>query len=943
MRKRRLTAGIATTIVAVALVFLAPALAALQVDLAWYESVGHPEVFLTPLVVRLVLGLVVGVVVAVTMLVSLRVAVRASEGSGPLLIGVEEQGAMDVGSAVPRLVLPASLLVGLLAGLAGSGAWRPWLLFTHAVPFGEQDPVFGRDVAFYVFQLPLYDIAWNASLALLVVIGAATLGTYLLRGAVSLDRGRLEVPPGPRLHLAILGALLLLTFAFGAWLATAHLVLSQEGLVAGAGYTDVHARLPVLRIQMALAAVAAVAVLIGGLRGTVGIPATFIGLYLLVAIFGRGLYPAAIQTWVVEPNELEREREYLEHEIRATRSAYGIADAAEAELDADPRLSWEDVEANRVTIENIRLWDHRPLLSTFGQIQEIRTYYEFSSVDNDRYLIDGSLRQTMLSPRELVSNSLPNRTWINEHFTFTHGYGLTLGPVNQATNEGLPVLYVKDIPPASTIGDIQVTRPQIYYGEETTSYAFVRTNNREFDHPSAEGNVYTDYSGRGGIRLDSSLLRASLALHLSNLKILLSDDLEPDSRVMLHRQIRERVSRVAPFLDLDQDPYLVVRDDGRLSWIFDAYTTTRAFPYARRVRSGINYIRNAVKAVVDAYDGSVTLYTADDDDPILRAWRGVFPELFVPMQEMPEDLRSHLRYPLDIFHYQAEILAIYHLDDADLLYNREDQWQIPTLSRGDRRDPMEPYYTVMRLPNEEQEEFILMLPFTPARKANLAAWMVARSDGDHLGELVVYRFPNDRLVFGPQQVLNRINQDADISAQLSLWDQRGSEANLGTLLVIPIEESLIYVLPLYLRSEGGQIPQLKRVIVVYRNRIAMRETLDAAVAEVFQAPTSARPSASSSSASEPAGGDPSVEAVELNADVRVRALQLFEGAVQAQREGDWAGYGERLRELEATLRELQPPGEAMAPPAAGEAGAGTDDGPTAEGAPNDAEEAEPTP
>ena len=917
-KQRRAFLGTLLGALAVALLFGIPWLASFWVDLRFFEELGHPEVLLTPLWAKLGLGLGVGAAFFAILLGSLRLASRSRVRKlEPIVMGPDARPVqLDLATFAARLSLPLSLGTSFVAGLVGAQSWRELLLFLHAGSFGRLDPVFSRDVGFYVFTLPLLEHLYRFLMVGLVVTLLATAAVYVARGAFRIEEGRVHALRMARAHLSGIGAAIFLVLAFGAWLASARLVVSQDGLVAGAGYADVHAALPMIRAHIAIAVVGAVMVALSTTRKRLVLVWAAVGLYVATGLLGRGVYPTALQAWVVEPNELERERPYIEHEIESTREAYGLTNITTRELSGEVSLSWENVQQNRATIDNVRLWDHRPLLDTFGQIQEIRTYYDFESVDNDRYLIDGQLRQMMLSPRELSSASLPNRTWINEHLTFTHGYGLTLGPVNEATAEGLPVLFVQDIPPESTLAELRVERPQIYFGELSSNYVFVHTSNREFDHPAADENVYRDYDGPAGIALGSAAFRAALAFETGSFQVLLSDDLSAGSRVLLHRRVTERVALLAPFLSLDGDPYLVVREDGTLAWIVDAYTTTSRYPYSRSVGGGIAYMRNSVKAIVDAYTGEVTLYIADANDPILATWRGIFPSLFTPLADMPADLRAHLRHPIDLFHVQAQMLTTFHMDSPELLYNREDQWQIPSLRRGQTTQPMEPYYTVMRLPGEAEAEFILMLPYTPARKDNLAAWMVARSDGDHLGELVVYEFPNDRLVYGPQQVLNRINQDATISAQLSLWDQRGSQADTGTLLVIPIEESLIYVLPLYLRSEGGRIPQLKRVIVVYENQIAMRETLDAAIAEVFGqgADGSADGSAEGPSADVRAQAEGETQdeaaseaiATPSDTDPRVRAMQSFERAVSAQRRGDWAAYGEELERLGEALRALQP-------------------------------------
>ncbi len=503
----------------------------------------------------------------------------------------------------------------------------------------------------------------------------------------------------------------------------------------------------------------------------------------------------------------------------------------------------------------------------------------------------------MLSPRELSTESIPTRNWINETLTFTHGYGLTLGPVNQVTPEGLPVLLVKDIPPVSSVESIRVTRPEIYYGRLSSRYVIVNTKSREFDYPSGEENVFTEYSGRSGVAVDSFLKRAAFAAYFRSLKLLLSNDVTRESRILFHRNIMERVYRVMPFLMLDSDPYMVIADDGRLVWLCDAYTVSRRYPYAQPLANGLNYMRNAVKVAIDAYDGSLAFYVADSSDPVIRTVDRIFPGVLKPLAEMPADLRRHIRYPLDIFDVQARMYAVYHMDDPQIFYNKEDQWEIPTLGGRDGREPMESYYTIMKLPEEKKEEFILMLPFNPKKKDNLSAWMVARSDGERYGKMIVYRFPKDRLVYGPKQIVARINQDTEISRQVSLWDQRGSQVIQGTLLVIPVENSLIYVQPLYLRAETGKIPELKRVIVAYENRIAMEETLDAALSRIF-GEVRVSDEIGNAAPKSTAAGRP-------EKGLASRAQEHFDQAMKAQRDGDWARYGEEIRRLGEVLRKMQ--------------------------------------
>jgi len=621
-----------------------------------------------------------------------------------------------------------------------------------------------------------------------------------------------------------------------------------------------------------------------------------IGLYFGVSLLGVAAYPTIVQRLIVAPNELVKETPQLAYHIAATRHAWALDGVVTRDLTGEARLSERDIRANRPTIDNVRLWDRDPLLQTFGQLQEIRTYYDFVSVDDDRYWIDGQYRQVMLSPRELNSNSLPTRTFINERLTFTHGMGLTLGPVNQVTEEGLPVLFIKDLPPASSVS-LRVTRPAIYFGELTDSWVFARTRQREFDYPSGDENIFATYEGSGGVRVGSFWRRLVLAAHFRSLKVLLSSDITNESRAMYVRSIRERARTALPFLVFDRDPYLVIDAAGRLRWILDAYTATRRYPYAQPLPDGTNYLRNSVKVVIDAYDGTVTAYQADAADPLVRTLAKVFPGIFHPLDSMPADLRPHLRYPEDLFRIQSDMYATYHMSEPEIFYHREDQWQKPVLSRtGEAQDPFV-RHMIMRLPEERQAEFILMAPFTPRGKDNLASWMVARNDGEHYGQLIVYRFPKQSLVFGPAQIVNRINQDTEIARQISLWDQRGSQVIRGNLLVIPIEESLIYVQPLYLRAEGGRIPELKRVVVAHQNRVVMEETLEAGLARLFGGAVGPARAAAAPTAAR--AGDARA------ADLARRAAESYRRAVEAQRAGDWARYGEELARLGETLRQLQ--------------------------------------
>ena len=885
-----------------AALFVLPSFYVLITDWWWFREIGYEIVFTRELTTRLLLFLAAGGLAAAVLYINLRAAQRGLVPYPVVLQFKQSAPRVDITAALRRLSLPVSLAVGLLVGLAATPAWDLVLRVIYRTPFGIADPIFSRDIGFYVFTLPGLSAAIGLLTTLTVLCLLLLVPLYWLRGDVVLGPRRLTIEPTAGLHLAILLAVLFLFTGLRLWVVEIpSLLYSTTGPLIGASYTDVHAQLPALRLSAVLALVAAVAVLVGGLRRQLPLYGVLaIGGYLGVAVVARGLFPLAMQSFIVAPTELTRETPYLRHHIIATRQAWGLDSVETRELGGEADLTLADIRANAPTIENVRLWDREPLLMTFGQLQEIRTYYDFVSVDDDRYWIDGKYRQVLLSPRELNAASLPTRTFINEHLTFTHGMGLTLGPVNQVTSEGLPVLFIKDLPPVSTVS-LRVTRPQIYYGELANEYVFVHTQQREFDHPAGETNVYAAYGGTGGVRVGNLVRRLLLAARFGSSKILLSQDITNDSRVLYYRHIMARAQKALPFLRFDRDPYLVVAADGTLKWILDAYTTSDGYPYAQRLRDGTTYMRNSVKLVIDAYEGSLKAYLSAPADPLIRTWARIFPGIFVPMASMPADLRAHIRYPDDIYRIQTSLYTTYHMDAPDDFYHREDQWQIPTVVDSGASVPFM-RHIIMRLPEESKAEFIYMVPFTPRGKDNLAAWMVARNDGGEYGKLRVYRVSRQSLVYGPEQIENRINQDTEISRQISLWDQRGSKVIRGDLLVIPIKESLLYVQPLYLQAEGGRIPELKRVVVAYQNRVVMQETLDGALTELFGG--SSRPQ------NQPA---PTVAAGAAAADTGFRALaaearQRYEAALQAQRDLDWARYGEEMSQLGKLLERLGPAG-----------------------------------
>jgi len=905
--------GRAVGIAVIALLVLAgPQLVRYYTDWLWFGEVGYRQVFTTMLRAQSLLFVAVFAVAVAWFTLNIRIAVATMGDRRPSFVtreGVEVQ--LPGREQIRRVVLAGLTVVAALIGLFATSQWQLWLTFRNAVPFGQADPVLGYDVGFYVFALPFWQMVKGIAQALVILAGLVVAALYLVSGSLaSRFGGRFSMTRAVRWHLSLLAGVFFLLLAVGAWLGRAEHLLEPTPLLFGGSYADVLGRMPAALVLTAVCVVGALLAVVQAVTPRNWPIPVAVGLYLAVSIGGE-IYSSALQRFIVSPNEQTRETPYIQYNIDATRRAFALDTVDERELSGDALLTATDIARNSTTLSNVRLWDHQPLLETFGQIQEIRTYYEFASVDNDRYVVDGAVRQVMLSARELNSNSLPNRTWVNERLTFTHGYGLTLGPVNEVTSEGLPVLFVRDLPPVTTPA-FTVDQPSLYFGEISSDYVIVKTSTREFHYPRGDDNVFKEYDGRGGVPLSSLWRKLLFAFRFGAYQIVLNDGIGPESRILFNRNIASRVRAIAPFLEFDRDPYLVLVD-GRLYWFYDAYTTSTQFPYSAPFNGRVNYIRNAVKFVIDAYDGTTTAYLADAKDPIAAAYAKAFPGVFTPIEQMPAGLRAHVRYPEDIFGIQSRMYATYHMTQPAVFYNREDQWEVPTIDEGGDARPMQPYYTIMRLPGEADAEFIQMLPFTPRRRDNLSAWLVARSDGEHYGKLRVFEFPKQKLVFGPRQVVARISQDQTISPQITLWNQQGSQVIWGTLMVIPVEESLIYVRPLYLKASAGRIPELTRVIVAYQNQIVMEETLEAGLERIFskRGGTQPRPATTSTPApSEPAPAAGSVPAAAASGDLGPLAAEArahYDRALAAQRAGDWAKYGEEIRALGATLERMRRP------------------------------------
>ncbi len=748
--------------------------------------------------------------------------------------------------------------------------WQKVLLFLNAVPFEKTDPLFQNDIGFYIFTLPIWEIAvfWLGGLFLFAILAVSLI--YLGSGN-SISAGKFPGFSYPQLrHLYGLGGMVLLMLSSRHGLARYELLYSKKGAIYGASYTEIQVQLPVETFLSIVAAVTAVWLFWRALthslrfRITGRSPWLVLIVYVVAVAVGITLSPIA-QRFEVLPNELELELPYIERAIALTRSAFGLDQIEEQSFDPEGELTRQDLEANDQTIRNIRLWDARPLLQTNRQLQQIRLYYEFADADIDRYTLRRNIenpetvgqrterQQVFISPRELDFNSVPEQaqTWVNKHLVYTHGYGFTLSPVNQVGEGGLPNYFIKDIgagqgeaagqlsTASPQIRDsIPIGKPRIYYGELTDNYVMIQTRQQELDFPQGEDNAYNTYDGEGGIDLGSWWSRGIFAQYLKDWQMLFTQNFTPETKLLMRRNIEKRVNAIAPFLKFDNDPYLVTANteensENHLYWIMDAYTISDHYPYSDPGNYGFNYIRNSVKIVVDAYQGDVQFYVADPDDPLIQSWEKVFPNLFQSLNDMPMTLKSHIRYPVDLFKVQSERLLIYHMKDPQVFYNREDQWQIPQEIYANEAQPVEPYYLTMKLPAADSEEFILLLPFTPKDRNNLIAWLAARSDGQFYGSQLLYQFPKQRLVYGLEQIEALINQDPVISQQISLWNRQGSRAIKGNLLVIPIEQSLLYVEPVYLEAERNSLPTLIRVIMVYQNRIVMAKTLQNAINGIF--------------------------------------------------------------------------------------------------------------
>ncbi|MCP5096621.1 MAG: UPF0182 family protein [Chloroflexi bacterium] len=894
----------------------------------WFTQLDYADVWVRQWLFRIISFAIFFVVGTLFLLgnwhLARRRAIRETQQSSPKILQIRGV----------RLILNGiSLFLGFGFASSIAGNWDAFITYFYQVPFGTSDPIFNQDISFYLFSLPVYELLQQWLLSLLVLTTIGTLALYAINNVIEIQRGQWKPQNSKylRQHVSLLATLILAIWAAGYIFSIFGLLYSTQGLInGGAGYTDLNASLYGLYAQLFFMALAAIAMLINVFKFSPRPLAVTAGLWLAATLLISGIFPGLVQQYSVVPNEFEREKPYIEYNIEYSRLAFGLKDVEIRSFGDVDELDEQTLSDNEGILRNVRLWDYRPLRQTYEKLQALRLYYQFSDVDIDRYEIDGELRQVMLAARELDKDNLEDKSWVNLNLVYTHGYGIVMNPVDQLTPNGQPEFFIQDLPPQSNV-NLNVTRPEIYYGETTTDSVFVGTTQKEFDYP-ADQSVFSNYEGDGGVLVDSFIKELAFAMRFGDTNLLLSDEINSNSRVMFYRQIEDRVKQITPFLALDDDPYVVLVD-GRLVWVQDAYTISDSFPYSEPVNntnyilnkgaiSSINYIRNSVKITIDAYDGAVTYYITDNTDPIIQTYAKAFPALFKSISELPEGLQTHLRYPEGLFRIQAEQYTTYHMTDAQTFFLKEDQWNIPSeVFESSTEQELEPYYVILNLPGEEALEYLLIQPMTPSGRDNMVAWIAARNDVPNYGELVVYLLPRQALVDGPINIEARIAQDTEISEQFSLWDQSGSSVIRGNLLTIPMGNSFLYVEPVYLQSTNNALPELKRVIVATTTRIAMRTTLDEALAVLIDEtlPTVAETSTSTGIEEADVTPDESITPTavplesgntETTADSNSvegliqSANAHFEAAETAQQKGDWATYGEELAALEADLARL---------------------------------------
>ncbi|MEJ8777273.1 UPF0182 family membrane protein [Pseudogracilibacillus sp. ICA-222130] len=880
-------------------------------DYIWIDSIGFSQVFMTILsskVLLAVAGFILFFILSFLTFYFIRFSFLRQ------FTPVQLPSFIAKGKMAYSLIIIASAIVGVIGSVIVKGVgWEKALKFLYFVPFNEVDPYFGKDVSFYMFQLPfiefiLYTLV-NLFFFFLIVQIAAYSVFYMYR-----------VSRSAQIHLAttfgVLGLLLAGIHYLGRYntLLTDQVNIFQKSVVHGLSFTDKFVNIPKAYVLAAVAIIAAIWMMVVLFKGKIMSAIRPILMYVIFIVLGQ-LASFGVQNFMVSPNEFSREEPFLEHNLQLTRAAYGLDDIEQKESPGDATLTEEMVERNDLTLHNVRLNDSRPLLDIYNQLQTFRTYYQFNDMDIDRYEVDGEYEQVFIGARELSTNDLPDqaKTWVNKNLRYTHGYGVSMSHVNKVTGQGQPEYMLRNIP---VEGSLEVTQPQIYFGEE--DYPSVITNSKvdEFDYPTGDENATNRYEADLGIPL-KGINKVLFAIKEGSFRTLFSDQLTKESQLLKHRNIIDRVNEIAPFFTYDDDPYIIVREDGSLAWIIDGYVRSDGYPYSEAYDGKENYIRNSVKAVVDAYSGEVNFYMVDEEDPLVQTYAKMFPDLFT--EEIPEDVHAHFRYPVDLFKIQAKMYGTYHMSNLEVFYNREDYWEFPTEKYFNEDIEMDPYYITMKMAEEDKEEFILMMPYTPKKRQNMIAWMGVRNDGENYGDMFVYRFPKQKNVYGPQQIENRINQDSYISQQLNLWSQGGSKVIRGNLLVIPIEDTVLYVEPVYIESSNEtSLPEVKQVIMAYEDHIVMEETFDKAVEKILklvesgvkpedvpEEPLDEDVEEGSDESNEEQDGSEEVPPI-MNADETLQEIStLFDDYQKAMQDGNWAEAGEIMEQIEARLQTVE--------------------------------------
>ncbi len=900
-------------------------------DLLWFDSLGFGPVFWRTLWIESAAFLIPAVATFVILYAAFTLLRRFHQADLPkahaIVIGGQRVD-FPVASALRVISLAVSGVLAIITGLTMMSQWPTLALFWFAPPTASPDPIFQKPLGFFLFTLPAWQVveAWLVMLAI-ATCAVAVLFLLITSGSRSLQNRRVSLAPSPWRGLSLTLAFLLAVLALNTWFDRFELLFDHHTLFDGIDYTEAHIAILGLAIVAFALAAGAIFAAINAFRESRGSAVAIAILPAAVCYVGLILASWYVSTFIVKPNQLVREEPYIAHNIELTRQAYGLDKFAQSEFPADTTLAAAEPAQNQATLQNIRLWDWHALQDTLRQVQEIRTYYDFPDIDIDRYTLNGANMQVMLAARELNVEKLPvsSRNWINERLIYTHGYGVTMNSVNGFTPEGLPKLILSNMPVQSTVPGLSVTRPEIYFGQLTDTDVYVKTRQKEFDYPQGQGNNLTSYEGEGGIRIGGFGRRILIAADRGDLGTLpFSDDVTADSRLLMHREIRNRVARLAPFLTFDQDPYIVVGDDGRLSWIIDAFTTSDSYPYSTHYAvndSEVNYMRNSVKVVIDAYNGTCTFYVFDSTDPILAAWRRIFPALFRDASAMPADLRRHVRYPEGLFTLQAEVYGLYHMTNPEVFFNREDLWTVATQTSADSNgqqvvQPMTPNFVLMKLPGgssaatETKEEFVEILPFTPANRNNLIGWIAGRSDGAAYGTAVVYDFPKTRLIDGPQQIEARIDQNAQLSGQLTLWNQQGSHVVRGSLIVIPTGRALLYAEPIYLQAQQSPMPELRLVVLALQDKLAYATTFQGALAALFGSESSSLTGSENSQTAAPPQqtGTAQPGAVQPAADLNQligEASRDFDDYQRLTAAGKLGEAGQKLEALKAALNKLE--------------------------------------